>query len=146
VLYLDSSALVKLYVREQHSTEVLNLARPAEQCLCHEIGFVEVRAAFAAAERDGRLATEDWKTVVTRFISDWESISRIEVDVALIERAAELAEGFGLRGFDALHLAAADRVKNAVGAGLSFVSFDTRLNRAAKLLGLRLPPFVAASS
>jgi uncharacterized protein len=145
VLYLDSSALVKLCVREQHSSEMLDLARPAAQCLCHEIGFVEVRAAFAAAERDGRLATEDWKTVVTRFISDWESISRIEVDAALIERAAELAEGFGLRGFDALHLAAADRVKSAVGTELRFVSFDTRLNRAAKLLGLRLPSFVDAS-
>jgi uncharacterized protein len=141
VLYLDSSALVKLYVREQHSADVLELARSAQQWLCHEIGFVEVRAALAAAERGQRLATSDWRQVVSRFVADWRSVSRIQVDPSLVERAADLAEGFGLRGYDAVHLAAADRVKSFVAEGLEFACFDAKLNRAAKLLGFKLPNF-----
>ena len=51
MLYLDSSALVKLYVNELFSTEMQQLAQAADQLLCRVIGYVEVHAAFASAER-----------------------------------------------------------------------------------------------
>ncbi len=57
------------------------------------------------------------------------------VDQALLERAAEFAEGFELRG-------PADRVRQIVGPALSYASFDNALNRFAKLLGMRLPDFI----
>ena len=45
------------------------------------------------------------------------------------------------RGYDAVHLAAADRVRLAAGQDLVFLSFDRVLNRAARLLGLHLAGF-----
>jgi len=142
VLYLDSSALVKLYIREAHSADVLALARKSQQWLCHQVGYVEVRAALAAAERLERISAQARSQAVARFVKDWRSISQVLLDEPLIERAAELAEGFGLRGYDSVHLAAADRIRGAVVEKLMFACFDERLNRAARLIGLRLPEFI----
>ena len=142
MLYLDSSALVKLYVREAHSAEMLALARKSPQWLCHQVGYVEVRAALAAAERFERISAQARSQAVVRFVKDWRHISQVQLDDALLERAAELAEGFGLRGYDSVHLAAANRIRDAVGEQLVFASFDERLNRAARLIGIHLPAFV----
>ncbi|MCX7112645.1 MAG: type II toxin-antitoxin system VapC family toxin [Proteobacteria bacterium] len=139
--YLDSSAIVKLYVDEAYSHDVEALFREADTVLCHRIGYIEVRAALAAARRAGRIEETAYLAIVADFRSDWSSYSLVGVDDPLIERAAELAEGFGLRGYDSLHLASADHTRLTV-QGLSFVSFDKALNRAARLLGLRIPDFV----
>ena len=51
--------------------------------------------------------------------------------------AAELAVRHVLRGFDAVHLAAAVTLRDAVGSdGVAFSSFDTTLSRAAVAEGL----------
>lgn len=139
--YLDSCAIVKLYVDEAFSAEVEALFRNVDKVLCHGIGHVEVRAALAAARRTGRLEQAVYESLVADFRADWSSYSVLGLDDALIERAAELAEGFGLRGYDSVHLASADRVRMAI-PDLSFVSFDKTLSRAAKLLGMSVPLFI----
>ena len=139
--YLDSSAIVKLYVDEAYSHDVEALFREADTVLCHRIGYIEARAALADAQRSGRIDKSVYVIIVADFRSDWSSYSIIGLDDSLIERAAEMAEGFGLRGYDSLHLASADRIRLNI-QDLSFVSFDKALNRAARLLGLCLPVFV----
>ena len=75
ILYLDTSALVKLYVSEKGSDETLQLAREASQLVCHEIGYVEARAAFASAKRGQRLSPESHATITLQFRDDWERVS-----------------------------------------------------------------------
>ncbi len=140
-VYLDSSAIVKLYVRESGSTETLKLTGSADLVACSGLGYVEVRAALAAAWRGQRLRDNDYADAVSLFRRDWVAYSTVSVDAALIERAAELAEGFGLRGYDSIHLASADRIRLSM-PDLLFASFDLTLNRAAKLLAFALPDFV----
>ncbi len=137
---MDSSALVKLYVHEIHSEQTRRHTLHYPHLICHGIGYVEVRAALASAERSRRLIQGDYARAVERFRADWEQISTLGIDEPLLERAAELAEGFALRGYDSIHLAAADRVFKGV-RRFAFLAFDTRLNQAAKLLGMALPSF-----
>lgn len=40
-------------------------------------------------------------------------LDRLDVDDALVRRAGVLAERFGLRGYDAVHLAGAERLTDA---------------------------------
>lgn len=139
--YFDTSALVKLYLRETFSDQTSELFLSALFVSTHEIGYVETRAALAAAKRGARLDDTEYAISVRNFRQDWASgMNPVMTDDTLLERAAELAEGFGLRGYDAMHLASADRVRSQL-PGLVFVSFDRNLNRAAKLLGLTLPAF-----
>jgi predicted nucleic acid-binding protein len=139
--YFDTSAIVKLYLAEGGSKAVAAFLDEADRLFCHEIGFVETRAALAAARRHQRIDGEAHAILVTDFRGDWRAnYSPIVSDETLLERAAELAEGFALRGYDAVHLASAERVRLALPA-TRFVSFDQQLNRAAKLLGFALPDF-----
>ena len=140
-VYLDSSAIVKLYVREAGSAETLQWLADAGPVACSVLGYVEVRAALAAAARSQRLKPAEHLSVLESFKTDWASYSMVATDAALLERAAELTEGFGLRGYDSLHLASAERIRLALPA-TCFISFDLALNRAAKLLGFTVPAFV----
>jgi predicted nucleic acid-binding protein len=58
VLYLDSSAWVRLFLQEGNYVAVRELAAQTEDKICYELGFVEVRVALAAAHRV--LATMRW--------------------------------------------------------------------------------------
>lgn len=141
VAYFDTSAMVKLYLRETGSEETAALFDHAKQVFSHEMAYVELRAALAAALRLERIDDGQHRTLIEDFAADWgDSFSALRNDAALLERAAELAEGFGLRACDAVHLAAADRLRLAL-PGLRFVCFDRNLNRAARLLGLQPADF-----
>jgi predicted nucleic acid-binding protein len=139
--YFDTSAIVKLYLKEAYSEDTASLFTTAQFVSSHEIAFVETRAALASARRTKRLDESEYAISVRNFCDDWShGVTPIGTDDTLLERAAELAEGFGLRGYDAMHLASADRLRSQLPA-LVFVSFDRALNRAAKLIGLSLPDF-----
>jgi predicted nucleic acid-binding protein len=57
--------------------------------------------------------------------------------LALCKRAAHLADRFGLRGYDSIHLAAAEALMiQIMPQKMVFASFDQALNRAAAALGL----------
>jgi predicted nucleic acid-binding protein len=72
--------------------------------------YPDTRAALAQAERIGRLTARQLRAAVTDFNSLFEEIDLVEVDDILARRAGELAEVRRLRGYDAIHLAAAIRV------------------------------------
>ena len=139
--YFDTSAIVKLYLKEAFSEDTAQFFTVAQFVSTHELAYVETRAALAAARRASRLDDAEYTISVRNFSSDWSyGMTSVNTDDALLERAAELAEGFGLRGYDAMHLASAHRLRSQL-PELEFVSFDRTLNRAAKLLGLSLPDF-----
>ena len=55
ILYLDTSALLKAYVRESDSALVRGLLAAASVVSSHMIAFVEANAAFARLGREGIL-------------------------------------------------------------------------------------------
>jgi len=57
----------------------------------------------------------------------------VSIDEALVRRAAELAEAHGLRGYDAVHLAGAER---AADGDFVVVAGDRALLAAAAAVGL----------
>jgi uncharacterized protein len=127
-LYLDSSALVKRYVAEDGSDEVLVAMNEAETWSSCRLGFVEaVRAVgLKAGDKAARKVKEDWLIFEV-----------LEVDQALVERAAELALLHRLRSLDAVHLAAALEWPDDDPV---FATWDARLHRAAREHGLETLP------
>jgi len=57
-------------------------------------------------------------------------------DSGIVRRAADLAEQFRLRAYDAIHLATAERLFLDIRSHVQFACFDAALNRAASILGL----------
>jgi len=139
ILYLDTSAFIKLYVNEPGADIVRTAVAEAVQVYVHWIAYPEMRSALARLRRMGRQSAETFNGAKRDFEKDWQLVSAILPDERLLRRAGELAERLSLRGFDSVHLAAAESLR--VGPrteGLRFASFDDRLNRAAADLGVQL--------
>jgi uncharacterized protein len=134
ILYLDTSALVKLLVNEEHSEEVRSWAGAAADVVTCTITLPEAASAASRAHLARRLPD----AVAERLPGDlsrlWERLLHVTVDE---QRAAAIAWSRGLRGMDAIQLAAARTLADAVGAdGLAFCSFDRELCAAAVAEGL----------
>jgi len=138
ILYLDTSAFIKLYVQEAHSERIRPAVRAAAALCTHLITYAEMRAAFAKARRMGRLEEDGLRDLVTQLDQDWEQLDVIGVDEPLARRAGGHAERFGLRGYDSVHLAAAETIALA-GSGLDYrvAALDRRLIEAAEALGMQ---------
>lgn len=132
ITYFDTSMLMKLVIEDEpHRSGSEQLWLGSDYVLCAEIGYVEARAALAAARRHERLDTAELRTAKDEFELLWEQMSIVVVDTALVRAAGDVAEVDGLRGYDAVHLAAALGGQAAVMA-----SADRQLVAAARRHGL----------
>jgi predicted nucleic acid-binding protein len=132
ILYLDTSAVVKLYIGESGTDVVATAVDRAAAVTTVRVTYAEARAAFARHRRAGGLAPAELRRVVRQFDEEWGQYSIVEVTDVLVRRAGALAERHKLRGYDAVQLAAAVDVRLAGGAAVAFASFDARLSQAAR--------------
>lgn len=136
MLYLDTSALVKLYVREASSSEVVARVARTDAVATSRVAYPEARAALARRHRGGGFGATALRRAVSALDRDLGSIVIVELDDALGRRAGNLAEQHALRGFDAIHLASALELAQLLGTPPEFLAFDDRLTAAARAEGL----------
>lgn len=136
ILYLETSRLVKLYVREPDSDEVREAVGSAEVVATSIVAYVEARAAFARKFREKGLSEAAYRSIKGSLDADWPNYFVLNLTNTAVISAGELAEKHALRGFDALHLAAALELRSAAGGSdLRFSTADARLAAAARLEG-----------
>lgn len=137
ILFCDTSALVKLYVREEFSDEVCALADKAKAIAASRIGWAETMATLARRVRESPADAHAIEVVRSRFRTDWPSFAIVEVTQPLVELAGDYADTFALRGYDSVQLAAARLLQEATDGAFCFACFDTRLQKAASVLGMQ---------
>jgi predicted nucleic acid-binding protein len=130
-LYLDTSSLVKLYVDEPGGDEVRQDFSDCEAGATSAVSYADARAAFARRHREGSLTVAQFRLVKRDFDADWFGFAVVEPTMAVCRAAGELAERYGLRGFDSIHLASFLHLARDDRSDVRFSSFDGRLNRAA---------------
>lgn len=136
ILYLDSSALVKRYITELGSDEVLRQIEGAEVVGTSAISLTEVASALAKAVRLSLLPREEGEAAHQVFRREWPDLIRLPVNETALERAADLTWTLGLRGYDAVQLAAAVAWQEALEEQVSFSTFDRHLWAASGAAGL----------
>ena len=136
MLYLDTSALVKKYIEEVWSSEVRKCISRHESIATSTIARAESAATFARAVRRGSLTESAARAGHEQFVREWKSYLRIRVTESLVARADDIAWTFRLRGYDAIHLAAALEWHDRIGEGITVATFDQDLWRAAGEAGL----------
>jgi len=134
-LYLDTSALVKLYVEEEGAPVVRNAVAQAELVATAGIAYVEARAAFVRRRHEGGLSTAEYRRIIRDVDSDWARYLVVEVTDSLIRDAARLAEAHRLRAYDAIHLASAAAVHDRLAEPIMFASWDAGLEKVARREG-----------
>jgi uncharacterized protein len=132
-LYLDTSSLIKLYVAESGSEVVRQLVGDSSVVATSVVAYAETRAVLARLSREGVLTAAKVKSAKREFDEQWPTYLRLDATDSLCRAAGELAEKYGLRGFDSIHLASFVEVSRRAGTDdTRFSSFDGRLNQAAE--------------
>ena len=140
ILYLDTSALVKRYVTETGADLVAQAIAAAIVVGSSVICRAEMAAALAKAVRVNALSADGASAALQVFRSEWPRLVRVQASEAVIAQAEGLAWELGLRGYDAVHLASALRLRDAMGEEVTFATFDPRLWQAAREKGLAALP------
>lgn len=136
IVYLDASALVKRYVVEAESAQVVALIGGAQMTGTAVLCRAEVAAALAKAVRVGLVSRESAVKALGEFNADWEYLIRLHIGEPLAARAAMLAWEHGLRGYDAVHLATALAWRETLGEAVTVATYDRELWRGARAAGL----------
>ena len=142
ILYFDTSALLKLYIDELNSGNVRELYSGAGFVCTHLIAYIELLAGVAKGQSLGRFSPEQQVRLLSEIDTGWRQLEVVEIDEALVRRAGHLALRHVLRGFDAVHIAAAERVmaETPRTAKFGFVGFDSRMRATAESLGMEVLP------
>ena len=112
IAYFDTSAVVPLLIAEAGSERAASLWNDSDRVVSVRLFYPETRAALAHAERLGRVSARNLRATVEHLDTLLAEMDIIEVDEALAHRAGDLSETYRLRGYDAVHLAAAERLRD----------------------------------
>ncbi|NMO89801.1 type II toxin-antitoxin system VapC family toxin [Actinomycetospora sp. TBRC 11914] len=138
--FADSSALVKLYVDEDHHEAVRGWA----PLVVSQLARVEVPAALWRGHRRGAFGASAAAALVAQFEADYHGARPrfgIVAPVALVlDDAARLSRVHGLRAYDAVQLASARAAAAADDRVRTFAAFDGQLRDAAVREGFVLLP------
>ncbi len=135
ILYLDTSALVKLYVEEEFSDIVEKWVEKSDIIASSAVAYAEIASAFRRILEEKRVGEEDVERVWKYFITDWEGYTKVWVTQKIVNFASRLIFKYKLKGFDGIHLASAIYIAITSGREVVFVSFDEKLNKAANIEG-----------
>ena len=132
--YFDTPALVSMLIDESGSHAARRAWDESSGTAGTPLLYVEARTALARAHRLERVTARQHRDAVAKLDRLYGELHVIEIAELLVRAAAALAEAHALRGYDAVHLAAARQL--AADGDLVFVSGDRTLIAAASTVGL----------
>jgi uncharacterized protein len=131
MIYIDSSALVKRYFKEQGSERVRKTLSGENLLAASKLAYPEVLSAFMRKFRTGELAEGPLKKVAGWFIADWDRLIIVDLNDGLLPIIKTLVHKHPLKGADAVHLASALWLAKSLKENLVFMASDQTLLKAA---------------
>lgn len=132
LLYLDTSALAKLYLMEEGSGKIKDIVENAEIVFSSVIALPEMFSALTQSRRANRLTQSEYQSIVSAFKRDWNRIYQIPVSVSVAQSAGKFAVKHSIRGMDAIHIASACLIQSESKGKISFCSADKEQCAAAR--------------
>ena len=134
IAYFDTSAVVPLLIGDEQGGDICRRSwDTAAAVVTTRLTYVEASAALARAARAGRLNRREHDVGIAGLDQLWRQFNVLEIEDGLVRAAAQLARRHALRGFDAVHCAAAGRLVDSTTVALSG---DRALLRAWSVEGL----------
>ena len=139
--YFDTSALLKLYIEEQGTGQVISIAESlvagnTDNIVILDVTLVESRSAVRRRERVGDIPTREANQIIERIGEDRSSLYLVEPASSVTEEAARLIDSHPRRALDALQLGGCLTVRRSTPPPPTFVCADERLCHAANVEGL----------
>lgn len=139
-LYLDASALVKLYLPEPESDDLDAIVQGRNDLIVSDLAISEIVSALSRRRREGILPALACARLHRKILADVQAgfYRKSDLTVAVHREAERLLlaiDDVGLRAADALHLSSATLADAA-----SIVTYDRRMSEAAIRIGLHALP------
>lgn len=135
-VYAETSAVVSWLFDEDGAEHVRAVLSEATKVTCSRLTLIETRRVVRRAERDGRISaaeSADVLAVFTRAVSTW---AILELSREVARRAEDAFPREPVRTLDAIHLASAVFLRQAL-PDLVLLSGDERVRANAQQLGLQ---------
>jgi uncharacterized protein len=136
VIYVDTSALVKRYIREPGSERVEKALVGADIVSTSVLAYAELLSALARKRRSRDVSEKSFRLALNRFEEDWADILVVDLHKDLFPLIKKLIEKHALRGADAVHLSSALWLTASSGLPVVFWASDAQLVDAAKAEGV----------
>ncbi len=134
--FLDTSALVKLYIHEAGTDELIDLLGGGSNLALLSLTPVEFRSAIRRRERNRELSGADAGAVIERFSAHLETrFLRQPLTESTIDRALSFVDLYALRAYDAMQLAGYLAIRLSNSTDSVFVCSDAALLAAARSEG-----------
>ena len=134
-LYVDSSALVRRYLRDRHHGIVTGAMGGEDDWCASALVRTEAQLALHRAAVSARQQSALWRELR----DEWDAFWVVPMDGRCMARAVEIGATYGVRIVDAVHLAAADRLPGPV----RYLTFERQQIPAADGLGFEVISAVA---
>ncbi|MBS1800254.1 MAG: type II toxin-antitoxin system VapC family toxin [Acidobacteria bacterium] len=137
--FIDSSALVKLFVAEAGSESIVQLVTEVDdqRKQVSALALIEVRSAIRRRQRAGDISDADADSSIAALVGESQRLLEHPVTAAIVEHASALVDRQDLRALDSLQLASAIVARDSMRGDdrLQFVTSDQKLLKAAQSEG-----------
>jgi len=137
--YLDASAWVKRYIREEGSQRINAWMNQNPLVASAALGVTEVLSTIVRKTRAGELSETERDKIADHVWAEFDAFAHVYHTPPVMERAREVALRFGLRGADTVHLASALWLETHAPSGIeemTMITSDRELEEAAEQSGL----------
>jgi predicted nucleic acid-binding protein len=138
MIYLDSSALVKRYIRENGTEALQSIMSGAAELITSKLTYAEIWSAFMRKFREGGLEKNSLDEAADRFDKDWDHFFVVDFHDELLGTIKKLITRHALKAADAVHLSSALWIANETKSNLTFIASDSGLLKAAEAEYLRV--------
>jgi predicted nucleic acid-binding protein len=138
-LYADASAVLAWLLEEQRAEEVAAILDGAGAIVCSELTLIECDRALLRLEAEDLLSEPMREQLAARLASAAAHWTLLGITAPIVLRARLPFARRPVRTLDAIHLASALEAHRAL-PGISVLSLDDRMRRAARAIGLDVLP------
>jgi hypothetical protein len=131
MIYLDSSVLVKRYVREEGTDFVRSILGGDDLIATSKLSYPEILSALMRKVRAGEIERKTFNGIVDMFDKDWDHVLVLDFHNDLLQIVKMLIGKHPLKAADAIHLSSALWLKASSKAEVTFVASDSSLLKAA---------------
>jgi predicted nucleic acid-binding protein len=138
MIYLDSSALVKRYLKETGTDVVNSIILSSKAKATSKLSYPEILSAFARKHRTNEIGNGLLHSAINKFESDWIQLYVIEFSDEMLQPIKQVSQRYPLRAVDTVHLASALWLRSSTKVDVTFVASDSRLLEAAQRENLQI--------
>jgi predicted nucleic acid-binding protein len=138
MIYLDSSALVKRYLKETGTDVVNSIILSSKAKATSKLSYPEILSAFARKHRTNEIGNGLLHSAINKFESDWIQLYVIEFSDEMLQPIKQVSQKYPLRAADTVHLASALWLRSSTKVDVTFVASDSRLLEAAQRENLQI--------